>query len=144
MRGVSVAPVADRLMASVMADPNSGCWLWTGRVKNNGYATMGVKTGAIWKTMHAHRISYEIFAGPIPAGMDLDHKCRVRCCVNPAHLEPVSRSENLRRSPLMNRMGQKIACPKGHFYSGTNNRGGRICHKCQAADAKSYRERKTA
>lgn len=122
-----------------MPEPNSGCWLWLGQIKSNGYGTLGVKVGDKWRTVHAHRLSYETFVGAISIGLDLDHKCRNRACVNPAHLEPVSRSVNLRRSPLMNRQRDKKTCPKGHPYSGANSRGQRICHICLAAATRRYR-----
>lgn len=141
MRGVSVAPLADRIADLSIPEPNSGCWLWLGVIKNNGYGTLGVKRGSRWLTQHAHRISYEAAGGIIPDGADLDHKCRNRACVNPLHLEPVSRSQNLARSPLMNRQIAKTECPKGHPYSGINSRGQRICHRCLAeAQARSRRK----
>jgi hypothetical protein len=76
-------------------EPNTGCWLWLGRVTANGYARA-------WDPMrrtarYAHRILFERERGPIPVGLDLDHLCRIRSCVNPAHLEPVTRQKNLRR-----------------------------------------------
>jgi hypothetical protein len=74
---------------------DSGCWLWTASTNEGGY-------GHFWRGpddwMVAHRFSYEHFVGPIPEGLDLDHLCRVRHCVNPEHLEPVTRRENLRRA----------------------------------------------
>lgn len=143
MRGVSVAPLAERLDALMIPEPNTGCHLWLGHIKDNGYGTLGVKdeeTGK-WYTEHAHIASYETFVGPVPPGHDLDHKCRLRCCINYDHLEPVTRSVNLTRSPLMNRQRHKERCPKGHPYSGTNNRGQRICHIClAAAHARSRRK----
>ena len=66
-----------------------GCWIWRGRIAPNGYGRLGSK--------YAHRVMYELHVGPIPTGLDVDHLCRVRHCVNPRHLEPVTRSENLRR-----------------------------------------------
>lgn len=141
MRGVSVAPLAERIEALSMPEPNSGCWLWLGMIKRNGYGTLGVKSGRGWRTQHAHRVSYELACGPVPDGADLDHKCRNRACVNPGHLEPVTRSVNLRRSPVMNRQTHKTHCPEGHPYSGTNNRGQRICRVClAAAQARSRRK----
>ena len=139
MRGVSVAPLRDRIEALSMPEPNCGCWLWLGHLKRNGYGTLGVKSNGAWRTDHAHRASYEAFIGTVPEGADIDHKCRNRGCVNPQHLEPVTRSANLRRSPLMNRQGSKKHCPKGHAYSGTNSRGQRICHVCSAAATARYR-----
>ena len=68
---------------------STGCWEWTGHVNNAGYGRV--------KNDYAHRLAYEMFVGPIPDGADLDHLCRRRSCVNPAHLEPVTRSENVRR-----------------------------------------------
>lgn len=77
----------DRLSAfaaKVSPEPNSGCWLWAGSTNSGGY-------GNFWagkKCMKAHRFSYEAFVGRIPDGLDLLHRCDVRCCVNPQHLTP--------------------------------------------------------
>lgn len=139
MRGT---PISERLTALSIPEPNSGCWIWIGHQKNNGYGTLGVKTGGRWQTKHAHRMSYEVFVGPVPSGLDLDHKCRVRCCINPDHLEPVTRSINLARSPQMNRQSTKTRCPRGHEYSGVNSRGQRICHACLAAAQSRLRRKK--
>lgn len=74
-------------------DERTGCWNWTGTMRSNGYGAY--RRGREQKA--AHKVIYELRNGPVPAGYDLDHLCRNRACVNPAHLEPVSRSENLRR-----------------------------------------------
>lgn len=142
MRGVSVGAVAERLRAKTVPDEDTGCWLWTGHVKKNGYGSMAIKDRGAWKTKVAHRLWFEVAVGPIPAGLDLDHLCRNRRCVNPDHLEPVTRSENLKRSPSMARQNNKAHCPLGHAYSGTNSRGQRICHPCQAETQRRYRNRK--
>lgn len=71
----------------------NGCWIWLGRINGFGYGEL--KCGE--RRLKAHRVSYEHHVGPIPEGLDLDHLCRVRPCVNPEHLEPVTRSENIRR-----------------------------------------------
>lgn len=136
--------IKERILYHSIPEPNSGCWLWLGRIKSNGYGTIGIKKDDEWRTAHAHRISYEIFVGRIPDGLDLDHKCRQRCCINPDHLEPVTRSENLKRSPFMgrDRQRQKTHCPRGHPYSGKNNRGERICHVCARESTRLSRERK--
>lgn len=69
----------------------SSCWIWTGPLKDHGYATLSFE-GKIW---YAHRLSYFLNAGEIPDGMDIDHACHVRSCVNPAHLQAVTRKQNL-------------------------------------------------
>ena len=71
------------------------CWIWNGCVRN-GYGLFRYKE----KVIGAHRFSYELLRGPIPKGLQLDHLCRVRNCVNPNHLEPVTQAENLRRGSI--------------------------------------------
>lgn len=77
-------------------DPNSGCWLWTGAILPNGY---GVAQKRRYTSLveYAHRLFYIDKFGEIPAGMDLDHLCNTRCCVNPDHLRVCTRAQNLRR-----------------------------------------------
>lgn len=74
--------------------PN-GCWEWQG-ARQRGYGR--IRSGA--NVLRVHRVTYEAMVGPIPDGLDLDHLCRNRSCCNPAHLEPVTRRENLFRSDL--------------------------------------------
>lgn len=81
-----------------VVDPETGCWLWTGALVR-GYGRVGIP--ATRRTMPAHRYYWERVNGPVPDGLEMDHLCRVRACVNPDHLEPVTRSENMRRSPLI-------------------------------------------
>lgn len=105
----------------------NGCWLWTGAT-SNGYGKAGAG-GRAGGTRRAHRIVYESIHGPVPVGLDLDHLCRVRNCVNPAHLEPVTRQENLRRSPLTS--AGKTHCVKGHSLGTANPKTGRrLCREC--------------
>lgn len=75
-------------------DPDTGCWLWTGYLTHDGY---GVSASRRWGYL-AHRANYRRHVGPIPAGFDVDHLCRVRRCVNPDHLEAVTHEENVRRA----------------------------------------------
>ena len=74
-------------------EPNTGCWLWIAGVNKDGYGGFRADT----RTWLAHRVSYEHFVGPIPEGLELDHLCRTRSCVNPNHLEPVIHIVNVRR-----------------------------------------------
>lgn len=75
-------------------DKTDTCWLWTGALNNSGYGT--IKINGV--TVGAHRHGFELAGHTIPAELDLDHLCSVRRCVNPDHLEPVTRAENLRRA----------------------------------------------
>lgn len=79
----------EAFQAHIHHEPNSGCWLWAGADNGGGYGKFRGK--------YAHRVSYEMRNGAIPEGLHLDHLCRVPCCVNPDHLEPVTNQENARR-----------------------------------------------
>lgn len=76
-----------------IVDDESGCWLWQRAKYDTGYGVMRVAG----RLVHAHRVLYERHIGPIPVGLELDHLCGVRSCVNPEHLEPVTHAENIRR-----------------------------------------------
>lgn len=86
----AVSPVERFWRFVIVDDGNDGCWPWRGAVRGKGY-------GSFWdgtKSVRAHRFAYETFVGPIPDDRELDHLCRNRLCVNPQHLEPVTRSVN--------------------------------------------------
>lgn len=112
----------------------SGCWQWVGAEYPNGYGHFVVSNKPRISTT-PHRWSYERIVGRVPSGLDLDHLCRNRLCANPAHLEPVTRAENLRRSPIMGRANsRKTHCPAGHEYAGENLyvvAGRRQCVACK-------------
>jgi hypothetical protein len=113
-----------------VVSPDS-CWIWAGTTGDDNYGRMSVNG----KSVPAHRVSYELHVGPIPEGLEIDHLCRVRNCVNWRHLEPVTRLENQHRSPLT--MKGKTHCKKGHPFSGYNlmfsTNGQRMCRVCRRA-----------
>lgn len=84
-------PIMERFWEKIEIQ-NSGCWAWKGSLVG-GYGSFFANK----RVVKAHRWSYEQFVGPIPDGLELDHLCRNTCCVNPAHLEPVTHAENVRR-----------------------------------------------
>lgn len=105
------------------------CWHWTGAT-SNGYGRVRVDVDR-----PAHRFAYELLVGPIPDGLVIDHLCRVRHCVNPAHLEAVTNAENiLRGNGFSARHARKTHCPKGHPYDEANTLiradGSRNCIAC--------------
>lgn len=86
-----------RFMPKFYVDEETGCWVWTAAKAPSGHPgfCLGRPEGKRW--VQAHRVSYEHFVGPIPEGLELDHLCVNPPCVNPAHLEPVTHAENMRR-----------------------------------------------
>jgi hypothetical protein len=116
-------PIKERILAKVSRAEN-GCWLWRGKVGTNGYAMFQIDR----KYIRVHRASYQAFVGPIPAGLQIDHLCRNRACVNPQHLEPVTQRENTRRGFL----SRKPTCPLGHEMT-ILRKGHRGCVICRRA-----------
>lgn len=121
-----------RIMSHIQID-SSGCWEWIGSKTKNGYGQIRIAG----KLISAHRYAYEEINGVIPLGLDLDHLCRNRACINPNHLEPVTRSENLKRAVGMGAYQKtKTGCPSGHPYAGANlylhPSGRRVCKRCSA------------
>lgn len=113
--------IKERMADLSIPEPNSGCFLWLGNIHEaTGY-------GRIWDNGHrdfAHRIAYEIAKGPIPKDLEIDHLCRLRCCVNPDHLEAVTHRENIIRgaSPASHKAkyAARTHCKYGHLLSEEN------------------------
>lgn len=95
-----------------------GCWLFTGSLDKDGYGLIGVKGLG---TQRVHRLAYTVLRGPIPVGMEIDHLCRVRNCMNPAHLEAVTRRVNSLRSESFAAVNaRKTHCIHGHEFTPEN------------------------
>lgn len=134
------ATLAERIQANISVSP-TGCWIWLRHIDPGGYASIGVPRDGKLRTTIAHRVSYETFVGPIPDGLQLDHLCRVRHCVNPAHLEPVTARENsLRGLTIPAENARKTHCDSGHPFDQANTHigptGHRRCRSCDAARAR--------
>lgn len=134
-------PVAERLWEKVNKNgpipahrPELGpCWIWEGSTSGKGYGRFWISP----RLRPAHTVAYELVVGPIPDGLEPDHLCRVRSCVNPAHVEPVTHRENTLRADRV-AMGAfntaKTQCPQGHPYDEENTLfdrfGFRKCREC--------------
>jgi len=121
----------------------SPCWIWQRYIQQHGYGVAWVKGEG--RKVVAHRVVYEELVGPVPSGMELDHLCEVRCCVNPAHLRPASHRENtLRGNGVASRNIMKTHCPQGHPYDEQNTRyvegGRRRCRACLRQQKRARRE----
>ncbi len=119
------------------------CWIWTGGRDRLGYGYFAVSTQ---RRDMAHRVAYELFVGPIPEGLVLDHFCCNPSCVNPEHLEAVTQGTNVIRSPISasGRNVRKIACPKGHAYDKLTRDGLRRCSVCDRESERRRNERRKA
>lgn len=115
------------------------CWPWTGAL-SQGYGHLTYRS----RTRKAHQVAFELLVGSVPAGMELDHLCRNRACVSPAHLEPVTHQENLLRggSPSA-KHAAKTHCDSGHEFTPENTRiygsGWRRCRTCHRLHQRDYK-----
>lgn len=145
-------PLYQRILERV--DQTGGpdaCWPWTGTINPNGRGQLSIRRGNQVLHRWAHRLVFELFCHPIPEDLELDHICHSsdpscaggntcahrRCC-NPAHLEPVTHVENMRRVRV------PTECPRGHEYTPKNTyvdtyNGSRRCRACMAERQRKYR-----
>lgn len=147
------APFGERLAAKIEPEPMSGCWLWSGAISpsQSGKWPYGIVQARDGKMRMAHRVVYEERCGSIPAGHDLDHLCRNTLCVNPAHMEPVTHKENIRRGRVSEVTKARNAaithCPQGHPYAGGNlylkpDGVSRECRQCVRDSGARYRAKR--
>jgi hypothetical protein len=128
----TATPAIDRIWRRVERANTSECWPWTGATIN-GYGAIRTEDGT---QRRVHRVVYEHLVGPIPEGLVLDHLCRNRACVNPAHLEPVTHRVNLQRgNTIAAANAAKTACKRGHEFTAENTYvkadGSRECRTCR-------------
>ena len=141
-RGIRNRPAGERFWPKVDKNgpvpdyaPQLGpCWLWLAAKHHQG--RYGVFTLARGRQVQAHRFSYETLVGPVPAGLVLDHLCRVRHCVRPDHLEPVPQRINILRGVgVQAKNAVKTHCDWGHEFTPANTyvdpRGSRVCRECR-------------
>lgn len=118
------------------------CWLWARTITNHGYGLHFYTIDGKSKRISAHRLMYEQLVGAIPEGLVLDHLCRVRRCVNPEHLEPVTNVENIARG-LVSRNSRPY-CKRGHKFTKENSQwrssGNRFCRQCNRDRLKIQRQ----
>lgn len=118
------------------------CWEWQGATTGNGYGSY-LDNG---KRVGAHRFSYDLANGLIPPGLQIDHLCRNRVCVNPDHLEAVTQRVNLHRGDTVAaHNATKTHCKQGHAFTEANTRigrqGERVCRECNVLAQHRYKER---
>ncbi len=127
----------ERFWAKVDRLGPDDCWNWIATTSSNGYGRFRVNGSYV----QAHRWAYENQVGPIPAGLQIDHLCRTRSCINPKHMEPVTPQVNTLRG-IRSRV-RKTHCKRGHEFTENNtynrpDRPGRRCLKCHRRAGRRY------
>lgn len=158
---IDYPPEIEQYMLPTVVILESGCWLWTGGVKS-GYGELRKPVNGHSKSLRAHRVFYEAYKGSVPAGMCLDHTCAEKLCVNPEHLEAVTKAENNRRAAARYMQSGSVRrtricptqegdenkfCIRGHPYIGNRreyHKGGTYCVVCNNEAARKYAEKRRA
>lgn len=123
--------------------PITGCWMWMNGF--NGHVDGGgrdfyAQTKIFGTRLMAHRVAYELFVGPIPDGLTLDHLCKHAWCVNPGHLEAVTGAENTLRGDNPAAINARLkVCRKGHEFTKRDERGNRRCQRCSNDRTRRHR-----
>ncbi|MHC4951671.1 MAG: HNH endonuclease signature motif containing protein [Planctomycetota bacterium] len=138
------SPLNERIFRRVCVDENE-CWLWLGYTDRDGYATISISN---WPHK-AHRIVYQMFNGLLSEGLTIDHLCRVRRCLNPKHMEPVTNVENVMRGEsIPAQFARNTHCKYGHPFDKENTyyrlTGGRRCRECARRSWREWNKKRLA
>lgn len=142
-------PPIERFLSKVHFNTETGCWDWTAAKDSDGYGTFQY-SHILSDHGHAYKFSYSFFVGQMPKGLQHDHLCRNRGCVNPFHLEPVTCRENLLRGQTSAAANaRKTHCIAGHMFSPQNTwvskqNGSRHCKACLQRRDKERKARNRA
>ncbi len=115
-KGYVVKSLIERFVEKIEIDLD-GCWHWRGFLDKAGYGRIRSEGGREGESVYTHRLSYELYVGPVPPDKFLDHLCRHRYCCNPEHLEPVTLQENTKRGSTLVLTGK---CKRGHVLTSEN------------------------
>ncbi len=132
-----------RFVEKIRIDPISGCWLWVAALNPDGYGHFTrLGNDGEWHGDPAHRVAHEWYIGPIPDGFQVHHKCDVRSCVKPDHLESLSTADHVAKTT--GHAANQTHCHRGHEFTDQNTRwyrGFRACRACANFNAKVRRGR---
>lgn len=122
----------DRFLNNIEKIPFTTCWIYTGTIlKEYGQISFYCKDENKYRQKAAHRVSYEYFKEPIPEDLVIDHLCKVKCCVNPDHLEPVTDKINiLRGNGIASQNSKRLNCSNCNSEFTVDKKGMRRCDKC--------------